>query len=104
MEPSKRWQTFEGPIGATITTLFDIGFTPTMPQQWVIRKPDGVESTATLGLSAWRDFAIVREVSELYCVKLWRMEATTNNLCKCLEFETKPPCFIGFEKAKSRLP
>ena len=92
----------EGPIGATIATLFDIGFKPKAPHLWVIVKPDGVESTATLGISQWRDFAIIREITELYCAKLWAKEAIKGLNVTCLALETRPPLFVGFEKAKTR--
>ncbi len=101
-EPHERWRLVEGPIGATIATLFDIGFKPKTPHLWVISKPDGMESTAMLGLSQWRDHAIIREVTELYCAKLWAVEANKSFCLSCLALETRAPLFIGFERAKKK--
>ena len=41
-DPKERWQLVEGPIGATIATLFDIGFKPKLPNKWEISKPNGI--------------------------------------------------------------
>ena len=92
------WNLVTGHIGATVTTLLELGFHPRQANYWRFK-----DAFAEIGTSSWRDYAIVQGISQLYLNLRWKSLAEGDFTLKNLLDEEGPPSLEAATQVKKRL-